>query len=276
MRWHTRHIQGDSEQPSSLCGRKTCECREKDTDLVSISLGRVRGWPGSGTQRTKGSCLYYSGGKVNEHKYGVAILISSYIEGSVLDFIPYNDRAIMIRIRTFHRIMNIIQVYAPINDKRDEDVEMFYNNMEELLKLTKKGEITFVMKDFNSKIGMGIEGDTVGKYGLRQRNVRGDRLVQSCIENDLLVANIYFKLHARRLYTWKLPADAKERIVKNQIDFILMKQELKKSIKSVKNYPGADINSDHNLVVMKLKIRQFKNIKKNENPKPQNKLTSKN
>lgn len=105
------------------------------------------------------------------------------------------------------------------------------------------------MGDFNAKIGEGQLQDVVGQFGLGVRNDRGDRLVQFCQEESMVVMNTFFKLPPRRLYTWKSPADSPTNIVRNQIDFILVHKRYRNSFKSVKTYPGADIGSDHNPLV---------------------------
>lgn len=121
------------------------------------------------------------------------------------------------------------------------------------------------MGDFNAKIGKREENATVGNYGLGERNEKGDRLVQFCAENQLIVANIFFEQHPRCLYTWKSPADGTRNIVRNQIDFILIHRNYRKHLKSAKTYPGADINSDHNSVVIKMTIRRcFKKVKQQD------------
>lgn len=169
--------------------------------------------------------------------------------------------------------MNIIQVYAPTNDKKEDEVKKFYITLDEAMKLTKKGEITMVMGDFNSKLGHGAEGEYVEAFGLGNRNSRGDRLVQFCTKKYLFAANTFFKQHNRRLYTWKSSMDCEKRIIRNQTDFILLGLTLRKYVKSVKTYPGADVNSDHNPVVMDFRFRRFIKTKKNETGK---KLTSEN
>lgn len=119
-----------------------------------------------------------------------------------------------------------------------------------------------VISDLNAKIGSGAEGDLIGAHGLGTRNTRGDRLVQFCVENNFLIANTLFKQHPRRLYTWTSPQHTPEKIVRNQIDFIMVAPVFRKYIKSVKTYPGADVNSGHTVLVMDFKMKRFKNIKR--------------
>jgi len=69
------------------------------------------------------------------------------------------------------------------------------------MRLTKKGEITMIIGDCNAKVGRAAEGHSIEAYGLGERNSRGDRLVEFSVENNLLIANNFFKQHPRRLYT---------------------------------------------------------------------------
>lgn len=77
---------------------------------------------------------------------------------------------------------------------------------------TKLGELTIIIGDFNVKVRRGEKGTMIGKYGLGERNLRGDRLVQFCDENNLFITNTFFKQHPRRFYTWKSPVDNKRRL----------------------------------------------------------------
>ena len=90
-----------------------------------------------------------------------------------------------------------------------------------------------------------------------KKNDRGARLISFCEENDLVIANTMFKQHPRRLYTWKSPGD----VCRNQIDYILIRRRYRNAVRNVSTYPGADISSDHNPVVMKIQLK-LKNISK--------------
>ena len=137
------------------------------------------------------------------------------------------------------------------------EVEKVYEDIEELIKLTKHKDNLIIMGDFNAVIGEGSDGIEVGKYGLGKRNDRGDRLIEFCRQHELVISNTLFNNHKRRRYTWKMPGD----LGRYQIDFILVRNRFKNQIKSCNTYPGAGINSDHNLVMMKCDLK-FKKIKK--------------
>lgn len=121
------------------------------------------------------------------------------------------------------------------------------------------------MEDFNAKVGRGIEAKTVGNHGLGTRNERGDRLVEFCQEEGLVLINTFFQLPARRLHTWTSPADNDDRIVRNQIDFFGINQRFRNAVTCCKTYPEADVPSDHNLLLAEIKFWPKKMIKRVKN-----------
>ncbi|XP_030745457.1 uncharacterized protein LOC115874434 [Sitophilus oryzae] len=149
----------------------------------------------------------------------------------------------------------IHNVYAPTVDSDDEEVKSFYKEIDDVMKLTKNKDVTLLLGDMNVKIGQGSCGKLIGRYGLGERNERGDRLLQYCQENSMIITNTFFKLPKRRLYTWKSPRDNENRIVRNQIDYIILNQRYRNAMKSVKTYPGADVGSDHNLLVTEIMVK---------------------
>jgi len=111
------------------------------------------------------------------------------------------------------------------------------------------------MGDWNAVVGKESLGHIIGSYGLGNRNERGDRLIDFCPKHELLITNTYFKHHPRRRYTWKMPGD----VGRYQIDYILVKKRFRNQVKESRSYPGADIDSDHNLLMMKSNLK-FKKI----------------
>ena len=89
----------------------------------------------------------------------------------------------------------------------------------------------------------------VGKFGLGKRNDRGEKLIEFCKSQNLV--NTWYEQEKRRRYTWKSPGDLR----RYQIDYILVRQRYRNSVKSSWNYPGADVDSDHKLVAMLLKLK---------------------
>ena len=91
-----------------------------------------------------------------------------------------------------------------------------------------------------------------GKFGLGMKNGAGQRLIDFCQDNALVIANTFFQQHKRRLYTWTSP-DGQYR---NQIDYILCSQRWRSSIQSKKKKrPGADCGSDHELLITRFRLK---------------------
>ena len=100
-----------------------------------------------------------------------------------------------------------------------------------------------------------------GKFGLGIQNEAGQRLMEFCQENALLIPNTFFKLHNRRLYTWTSPNGQH----RNQIDYILCSQRWRSSIQSAKVRLGADCGSDHELLIAKFRLK-LKKVGKTTRP----------
>ena len=108
-----------------------------------------------------------------------------------------------------------------------------------------------VMGDWNAVIGEGRDAREVGEFGLGKRNDRGQALIDFCKRSKLIVTNTWFQHEKRRRYTWKRPGDTG----RYQLDYILIKHRYRNSVKNSRTYPGADANTDHNLIVAKVKLR---------------------
>ena len=122
----------------------------------------------------------------------------------------------MIKLQGKPLNISIIQVYAPTQDHEDEEIELLYHEIQTTIKKVKTGYILCASGDLNVKVGNEKTSNTTGQYGLRTRNERGERLIELCQENQLIITNTYFKQHPRKFYTWNSP-DGK---IRNQIDYI--------------------------------------------------------
>ena len=105
--------------------------------------------------------------------------------------------------------------------------------------------------DWSAKVEIQETPGVTGKFGLAVQNEAGQRLIEFCQENALVIANTLFQQHKRRLYTWTSP-DGQYR---SQIDYILCSQRWRSSIQSANTRPGADCGSDHELLIAKFKLK---------------------
>ena len=101
--------------------------------------------------------------------------------------------------KTFN--ITVIQVYASITNAKEAEVEWFYNDLQELLELTPKTDVLFIIGDWNAKAGSQEIPGVTGKFDLRVQNEAGQRLTEFCQENTLVIANTLFQHCKRGLYT---------------------------------------------------------------------------
>ena len=94
--------------------------------------------------------------------------------------------------------ITVIQVYAPTSNTKEAKVERFY---EDLLELTPKRDLLFIIGDWNAKVGSQETPEVTGKFGLGVQNEAGQRLIEFCQENALVIANTLFQQHKRRHHT---------------------------------------------------------------------------
>ena len=197
----------------------------------------------------------YSGGEKYEN--GVGLMMKKEVEKSMIGYWPISDRVMIMKLEGQPFNISVIQVYAPTADHPDTEVEEFYDQVKLAMQYVKSSEMLFVMGDWNAKVGSEAEYPVTGPHGLGERNDRGRRLIEMCKTYNLVVANTLFDHPKRRIYTWKSPGDR----YRNQIDYVLCYHRFRNSIKQVKTYPGADIGSDHNPVVMNVMVKLKKTKK---------------
>ena len=101
----------------------------------------------------------------------------------------------MISIHLQGKPFNItaIQVYAPTSNAEEAEVEWFYEDLQDLLELTSKKDVFFIIGDWNAKLGSQEIPGVTGKFGLGVQNEAGRRLTEFCQENALVIANTFFQ-----------------------------------------------------------------------------------
>ena len=150
--------------------------------------------------------------------------------------------------------VTVIQVYALTSNVEEAEVEWFFEDLQDLLELTPKKDVLFIIGDCNAKVGSQEIPGVTGNFGLGVQNEAGQRLIEFSLENALVIANTLFQQHKRRLYTWTSPDGQHQ----NLIDYILCSQRWRSSIKSAKKRPGADCGSDHELLIAKFRLKLTK------------------
>ena len=101
--------------------------------------------------------------------------------------------------------ITVIQVYAPISNSEEAEVEWFFEDLQDILELTPPKDVFFILGDLNAKVGSQETPGVTGKFALGMWNEAGQRLIEFCQENALVIENTFFHQHKRRLYTWTSP-----------------------------------------------------------------------
>ena len=186
-------------------------------------------------------------------------MVNKRVWNAVLRCNLKNDRVISVRFQGKPFNITVIQVYAPTSNT--EEAEWFYEDLQDLLELTPRKDVLLIIGDWNAKVGSQETPGVTGKFGLGVQNEAGQRLIEFCQKNALVIANTLFQQHKRRLCTWASP-DGRHR---NQIDYILCSQRWRSSIQWSKTRPGADRGSDHELLIPKLRLK-LKKVGKTTRP----------
>ena len=105
--------------------------------------------------------------------------------------------------------ITVIQVYAPTSNAEEAEIEWFYEDLQDLLELTPKKDVLFIKGEWNAKVGSQETPGVTGKFGLGIQNEAGQRLIEFCQENALIIANTLFQQHKRLLHMditrWSTP-----------------------------------------------------------------------
>ena len=148
--------------------------------------------------------IYYCG-QESLRRNGIAIMVNKRVRNAVLGCNLKNDKMISVRFQGKPFNIRVIQVYAPTTNDEEAEVEWFYEDLQDLLELTPKKDVLFIIGDWNAKVGSQETPGVPGKFGLGIRNEAGQRLIELCQENTLVIVNTLFQQQKRRLYTWTSP-----------------------------------------------------------------------
>ena len=132
-------------------------------------------------------------------------MVNKGVQNAVLGCNFKNDRMISLHLQGKPFNATVIQVYASTSNAEKAEVERIYEDLQDLLELTPKKDVLFIIGDWNAKVGSQETPGVTGKFGLGVRNEAGQRLIEFCQENALVIANNLFQQDKRRLYTWTSP-----------------------------------------------------------------------
>ena len=228
------------------------EMRRYKLSIIGVCESR---WNTFGKVTTSsGETYLYSGNeKEDAHTHGVGLLLSKDAAKSLIEWEPFSERIITARFTSKGRNITIIHCYAPTNSAEFEEKETFYHHLQTVTQKLPKRDIQVVMGDMNAKIGKDNDNwkGTMGKEGLGQMNENGLLFADFCTLNELIIGGTLFPHKPTHKATWISP-DLK---TENQIDHITITKKWRRVLLDVRVKRGADINSDHHLLVGEFRMK---------------------
>ena len=187
-------------------------------------------------------------------------MVHKRVQNAVLGCNLKNDRMISVHLQGKPFSITVIQACAPTGNAEEAEVEWFYEDLQDLLELTPKKRCPFHYRGLECKSRKSRNTWSNGQIW-PLRNEAGQRLIEFCQENALVIANNLFQQHNRRLYTWT-PPDGQHR---NQIDYIHCSQSCRSSIQSGKTRLGDDYGSHNELLIANFRLK-LKKVGKTARP----------
>ena len=166
-----------------------------NVDILGISELK---WTGMGEFNSDDHYIYYCG-QESLRRNGAVIMVNKRVQNAALGCNLKNNRMISVRFQGKSLIITVIQAYAPTSNAEEAEVYWFYEDLQDLLELTPQKDVFFIIGDWNAKVGSLETPGVTGKFGLGVQNEAGQRLIEFCQENTLVIANTLFQQHKRRL-----------------------------------------------------------------------------
>ena len=145
------------------------EMARVNVNILGISEQK---WTGMGEFNADDQYIYYCG-QESLRRYGIAITVNKRVQNAVLGCSLKNDRMILVCFQGKPFNITVIQVYAPTSNAEETEVERFYEDLQDLLELTPKKDVLFIIGDWNAKVGSQETPGVTGKFVLGMQNEAG-------------------------------------------------------------------------------------------------------
>ena len=224
--------------------------------LDLLALQEVRR-PGFGTLTLKKGTLLYSGRRDGTHTEGIGFYLSKELHSNLVEFEPINSRIAKIRLIARWFRVTIIAVHAPTDVSNDHDKDAWYDRLVAVIEKTPRHDMLIVLGDWNAQVGREAEafGEVSGTHSLHARsNDNGVRMQTFAMQQGLIIGSTCFPHKNIHKGTWISP----DGNTINQIDHVLINRKFRSALQDARSYRGADCDSDHLLVIAKIKIRLCK------------------
>jgi endonuclease/exonuclease/phosphatase family metal-dependent hydrolase len=211
-----------------------------------------------------GHTIYQSCG--NTHELGKAFIVMGKMQKWVIGCWPISPRMCRLRIKGRFFNISIINVHSPHLGSTDDDKDEFYAQLEREYDRCPTHDIKIVIGDFNAQVGQEEEfKPVIGRFSAHQRtNENGLRLIDFAASKNMAIRSTFFQHSLPHRYTWRSPNQTE-----SQIDHVLIDGRHFSDITDVRAYRGANVDSDHYLVMVKMrpKLSVVNNIRYRRPPR---------
>ncbi|KAK3506985.1 hypothetical protein QTP70_034266 [Hemibagrus guttatus] len=235
---------------SEVCNKETgqCQCHQNVLGRVCDECTETR-WKGSKARSIgAGFKLFYYG--VDSKRNGVGVVLKEEFVRNVLEVKRVSDRVMSLKLEIEGVMLNVVSGYAPQVGCELEEKERFWSELDEVMESIPTGERVVIGADFNGHVGEGNTGDeeVMGKFGVKERNLEGQMVVDFAKRMDMGVVNTYFQRREEHRVTYKSGGR------RTQVDYILCRRGNLKEISDCKVVVGESVARQHRMVVCRMTL----------------------
>ncbi|KAK3556064.1 hypothetical protein QTP70_004385 [Hemibagrus guttatus] len=253
--WFASYLDGRSYQLiSSTCGipdtgkgRELADVMERrKVDILCVQETR---WKGSKARSIgAGFKLFYYG--VDSKRNGVGVVLKEEFVRNVLEVKRVSDRMMSLKLEIEGVMLNVVSGYVPQVGCELEEKERFWSELDEVMESIPTAERVVIGADFNGHVGEGNTGDeeVMGKFGVKERNLEGQMVVDFAKRMDMAVVNTYFQKREEHRVTYKSGGRS------TQVDYILCRRGNLKEISDCKVVVGESVARQHRMVVCRMTL----------------------
>ncbi|KAK3508165.1 hypothetical protein QTP70_015364, partial [Hemibagrus guttatus] len=228
-------------------GRELADVMERrKVDILCVQETR---WKGSKARSIgAGFKLFYYG--VDSKRNGVGVVLKEEFVRNVLEVKRVSDRVMNLKLEIEGVMLNVVSGYAPQVGCELEEKERFWSELDEVMEIIPTGERVVIGVDFNGHVGEGNTGDeeVMGKFGVKERNLEGQMVVDFAKRMDMGVVNTYFQKREEHRVTYKSGGR------RTQVDYILCRRGNLKEISDCKVVVGESVARQHRMVVCRMTL----------------------
>ncbi|KAK3564115.1 hypothetical protein QTP86_007626 [Hemibagrus guttatus] len=229
-------------------GRELADMMERREKVDILCVQETR-WKGSKVRSIgAGFKLFYYG--VDSKRNGVGVVLKEEFVRNVLEVKRVSDRVMSLKLEIEGVMLNVVSGYAPQVGCELEEKERFWSELDEVMESIPTGERVVIGADFNGHVGEGNRGDeeVMDKFGVKERNLEEQMVVDFAKRMDMAVVNTYFQKREEHRVTYKSGGR------RTQVDYILCRRGNLKEISDCKVVVGESVARQHRMVVCRMTL----------------------